>query len=288
MHDDEVLVSEELVRALLRAQFPRWSSLPVAAFAHGGTDHFIFRLGEELQVRLPKHAPSTGQVEKELRILPRLAPHLPVAVPEPLARGEPGEGYPFTWGIYRWLDGEPPGEASTQLAHDLAAFLRALQALPVEDEAPVITRGAPLARRDRSFREALAQLHGEIDVAAAEAAWERALAAPEHEAAPVLIHGDMLPANLLVRGGRLSAVLDWGIFGAGDPACDYLIAWSLLAPVRDAFRAAAGIDEATWARARGWALSHGVTALGYYLHTNPPMVEHARSAIAGVLADTDG
>jgi len=288
MHDDEVLVSEELVRALLRSQFPEWSELPVVPFAHGGADHFIFRVGDELQVRLPKHEPSTGQAEKEQRILPRLAPHLPVAVPEPIARGEPGEDYPFTWGVYRWLPGEPARKASVALARDVASFLHALQQVPVEGEGPVNSRGAPLARRDRAFRESLARLGDEVDCAAVASAWDAALAAPEWDGAPVLIHGDMLPANLLVRGGRLSAVLDWGIFGAGDPACDYLIAWSLLAPVRDAFRSAAGIDEATWARARGWALSHGVTALGYYLHTNPPMVQHARSAIAGVLADADG
>jgi aminoglycoside phosphotransferase (APT) family kinase protein len=288
MQSDEVRVSAELVRALLRAQFPQWSELPIVAFEHGGTDHFIFRVGDELQVRLPKHEPSTGQVEKEMRILPRLRSHLQVELPEPLARGLPGEGYPFTWGVYRWLAGAPPHEAAVELARDVAAFLRALQRIPVEDEAPVNTRGAPLAARDRQFRESLARLEGEVDTAAVASAWEVALAAPEWDRAPVLIHGDMLPANLLVRDGRLSAVLDWGIFGAGDPACDYLSAWSLLAPVREAFRSAAAVDDATWARARGWALSHGVIALPYYLHTNPPMVAHARSALAGVLADADG
>ena len=288
MHADEVRVSAELVRALLRRQFPEWSELPIVAFDHGGTDHFIFRLGGELQARLPKHEPSTGQVEKELRILPRLRPHLQVELPKPLARGLPGEGYPFTWGVYRWLPGEPPRDGSVELAGDVAGFLHALQQLPVEDEAPVNTRGAPLARRDRAFREALARLGGEVDTAAVASAWDAALAAPEWDGAPVLIHGDMLPANLLVREGRLSAVLDWGLFGAGDPACDYLIAWSLLAPVREAFRSAAAVDDATWARARGWALSHGVIALPYYKHTNPPMAAHARSAIAGVLADADG
>jgi aminoglycoside phosphotransferase (APT) family kinase protein len=288
MHLDEVPVSVELVRALLRAQFPEWSELPIIPFDHGGTDHFIFRIGDELQVRLPKHEPSTGQVEKELRILPRLRPHLQVELPEPLARGLPGEGYPFTWGVYRWLPGEQPREASVELARDVAAFLHVLQEIPVEDEGPVHTRGAPLARRDREVRDALARLPGDVDRAAVASAWDAALAAPDWDGAPVLIHGDMLPANLLVRDGRLAAVLDWGVFGAGDPACDYMIAWSLLAPVRGAFRAAAGLDDATWARARGWALSHGVIALPYYLRTNPPMAEHARSAIAGVLADTDG
>jgi aminoglycoside phosphotransferase (APT) family kinase protein len=288
MHADEVEISEDVVRALLRAQLPDWAELPIVAFDHGGTDHFIFRLGDELQVRLPKHEPSTGQVEKELRILPRLRPHLQVELPQPLARGLSGEGYPFTWGVYRWLPGEPPREGSVELAGDVAAFLHALQELPVEDEAPVNSRGAPLGRRDRAFREALTRLRDEVDTAAVASAWDAAMAAPEWDGAPVLIHGDMLPANLLLRDGRLSAVLDWGIFGAGDPACDYLIAWSLLAPVRGAFRSAAGVDDATWARARGWAVSHGVNALGYYLHTNPPMVAHARSAIAGVLADADG
>ena len=285
MHADEVDVDVALVRRMLRAQFPHWAELPIEQFDHGGTDHFIFRLGDELQARLPKHESSTGQVENELRALPRLRSHLPVELPQPLERGAPGGDYPFTWGVYRWLPGEPPREASEQLACDLAAFLRALQALPVEDEGPKHTRGAPLHRRDREFRRALARLDGEVDVHAVAAAWERALAAPEHDGPPVLIHGDMLPANLLVQDRRLSAVLDWGLFGAGDPACDYLSAWSLLAPVRGELRAAAHVDDATWERARGWALSYGVIALPYYLHTNAPMVAQARSSIAGVLAD---
>lgn len=285
MHADEVDVDVELVRRLLHAQFPQWAELPVEQFHHGGTDHFIFRLAGELQARLPKHAPSVGQVERELRALPRLRGQLLVELPEPLAAGEPGEGYPFTWGVYRWLAGEPPREPSADLARDIAAFLHALQEIPVVDEGPRSTRGAPLERRDPEFRKALARLDGVIDVAAVAAAWESALAAPAHGGPPVLIHGDMLPANLLVRDGRLSAVIDWGLFGAGDPACDYLSAWSLLAPVRNTFRAALDVDDTTWARARGWALSQGVIALPYYLHTNPPMVAHARSAIAGVLAD---
>lgn len=285
MHADEVDVDVELVRRLLGAQFPQWAELPIEPFRHGGTDHFIYRVGDGLQVRLPKHESSTGQVEKELRALPRLRPLLPVELPHPLACGEPGCGYPFTWGVYEWLTGEPPREGSAQLACDLAAFLQALQRLPVEGESPVNTRGAPLARRDDAFRSALAQLEGEVDVAAVLAAWERALAAPDHDGPPVLIHGDVLPANLLVRDAGLTAVLDWGLFGAGDPACDYLIAWTLLAPVRDAFRAALELDDATWEQSRGWALSHGVIALPYYLHTNPPMVGHARSAIANVLSE---
>lgn len=287
MHDDEVSVSAELVRALLCAQFPEWSELPIAALAHGGTDHFIFRLGDELQVRLPKHAPSTGQVEKETAVLPRLALYLPVAVPEPIARGEPAEGYPFTWGIYRWLEGEPPREPTPQLSRDLAAFIHALQQIDPADAPAPRHRGAPL-RDDRFIRDSIAQLAPDFDPDLVLREWERVLALPQWEGAPVWLHGDLLASNLLARGGRLVAVLDWGATCAGDPAVDYMIAWSLLAPVRVVFRGALDVDDATWARGRGWALWQAVAALPYYRNTNLPMAAHARSAIAGVLADTDG
>jgi aminoglycoside phosphotransferase (APT) family kinase protein len=287
MHVDEVAVSAELVHRLLEAQFPEWAELPLAPFAHGGTDHFIFRLGDELQVRLPKHEPSTGQVEKEMVVLPRLAPHLAVSVPEPLARGEPAEGYPFTWGVYRWLKGEPPRDATAQLARELAAFVNTLQRIDPADAPAPRHRGAPL-RDDGFIRKSIAQLAPDFDPGVVMREWERVLTAAPWDRAPVWVHGDLLASNVLVLRARLVAVLDWGGACAGDPAADYMIAWSLLAPVRDEFRAALDVDDATWARARGWALWQAAAALPYYRDTNPPMVEHARSALAGVLADTDG
>jgi aminoglycoside phosphotransferase (APT) family kinase protein len=287
MHPDEVDVSADLVRRLLETQFPDWAHLPLSPFEHGGTDHVIVRLGDELQVRLPKHEPSTGQVEKELELLPRLGPQLPVEIPRPLARGEPGEGYPFTWAVYRWLPGEPPREASVQLARELAEFIRALQRVDTAGAPPPRHRGAPL-RDDAFIRSSIAHLAPDFDADAVTHEWERVLALPQWDRAPVWLHGDLLASNVLVRGGRLVAVLDWGATCAGDPAADYMISWSLLAPVREAFRAALDVDDATWARGRGWALWQAVAALPYYRHTNPPMVAHARSAIAGVLADTDG
>lgn len=283
MHEDEVDVHADVVRALLAEQFPRWASLPIARVAHAGTDHHIFRIGDELQARLPKHAPSTGQYELEAALLPRLAPHLPVEVPVPVAQGEPGAGYPFTWGLYRWLPGAPPREATVQLAGDLAAFVGALQRIDTAGGTPGAWRGGPLARRDRATRAGLDWL-GDPH---ATAVWEAALAAPPWGREPVWLHGDVLEGNLLVRGGRLCAVIDWGCAVVGDPAFDYIAAWSLLAPVRSEFREAAGVDDATWTRARGLALSQAVVALPYYLHSAPAIVERSRTVVKEVAADAD-
>jgi aminoglycoside phosphotransferase (APT) family kinase protein len=286
MHDDEVGVDEPLVRALLAAQFPELAGLPLTHVAHGGTDHHLWRIGDELQMRLPKHAPSTGQAEKDEAILPRLAPHLPVAVPELVGHGAPGEGYPFAWAVYRWLPGEPPTAATPQLAEDVAGFIRALQRIDPTGGPPARRRGAPLARSDDAFfRSSLAQLTDEYDVPRLTALWERACAAPDWSGEPVWLHADILPSNLLVRDGRLAAVIDWGVACVGDPACDLMIAWSLLAPVRDTFRAAVGADDPTWERARGWAVWQATCALPYYRETNPPMVALARTVLGEVLAE---
>lgn len=284
MHADEIDVDADIVRALLREQFPDWAAWPPVRVQHGGTDHHIFRLGGELQARLPKHEPSTGQFEKESALLPLLAPSLPVDVPEPLALGRPGGGYPFTWGVYRWLPGEPPKEGTPELAHDLAGFLAALQQIDVAGAPPARHRGAPL--RDSEFtRSSLDQLADEFDVAALAGLWESALAEPPWDKAPVWLHGDLLAGNLLLRDGRLAAVLDWGPACAGDPACDYMVAWSLLSPVRDEFRRATGVDDATWNRARGWALWQATVALPYYRDTNPAMVAQSRGVIDELLRE---
>jgi aminoglycoside phosphotransferase (APT) family kinase protein len=203
-------------------------------------------------------------------------------VPEPLALGGPGEGYPFTWAVHRWLPGEPPREGTVQLAHDLAGFLAALQAIDAEGAPPARRRGAPL-RDDDFIRSSIARLAPEFDPAAVTREWERALELPQWDGPPVWLHGDLLPSNLLVRAGRLAAVLDWGAACAGDPACELLAAWSLLYPVRETFRAALGVDDATWERGRGWALWQAVAALPYYRETNPPMAAYARAVLTNVL-----
>ena len=294
MHADEADTDATLVRRLLAAQFPQWADLPIAPVASAGTDNALYRLGGDLVVRLPRIHWAVTLIDKECAWLPRLAPHLPLAIPVPLARGVPAEGYPWPWAVYRWLDGAdqtPQGEAALRrLAEDLAGFVAALQRIdptggPLAGS-PDADRGVPLAARDAATRAAIASLAGVLDTDALTQAWEVALAASAWPGPPVWFHGDLKPGNFLYQAGRLSTVIDFGCLGVGDPACDLQVAWNLLAgEARDAFRAALGVDDATWARGKGWALSVGVIALPYYQATNPDLAAISRRAIEAVLAD---
>ena len=284
MHENELPTDAALVRRLLAAQFPEWADLPVEHVPSSGTVNALYRLGDDMVVRLPRMDWGAGGVAKDREWLPRLAPLLPVPIPVPLAQGAPGREFPWEWGIYPWLEGEHPdcdGDAES-----LAAFVGALHRVDLAGGPPA-RRGRPLAEvQDESAREALLQLDGSIDVGAATAAWDAALEAPQWDGPPVWIHGDLLPANLLVRDGRLTGVIDWGSVGVGDPAVDMIAAWgALTADGRDDFRERLGVDDATWARGRGWALSIGLIALPYYVDTNPVFAETARRLIREVLAD---
>jgi aminoglycoside phosphotransferase (APT) family kinase protein len=294
MHVDEVDIDVSFVGRLLAAQLPQWAHLPLEPVCSAGTDNAIYRLGDDMAVRLPRIHGATGQVNKEHQWLPKLAPLLPLAIPVPLAKGTPGEGYPWHWSVYRWLEGEnvtierltDPGQAATELAQ----FITALQRIDPTGGPPPgphnFSRGEPLAMRDTRTRAAIATLHGTLDTDAATAAWEAALQAPAWPGPAVWIHGDLQPGNLLARQGRLSAVIDFGGLGVGDPACDLIVAWNLLsAGTRDVFRAALPVDDATWARGRGWALSVGLIALPYYQSTNPVLADISRRAIDEALAD---
>jgi len=293
LHANEVHTDVHLVRRLLEEQFPEWADLPVERHVTTGSDHVLYRLGDELVARLPRKARVDDQIDKERTWLPRLAPSLPCPVPVLLAKGPPGAGYPFSWSVCRWLEGDDvPAEGvdGEALAVDLAAFVRALGRIESAAGPRVglqnFLRGAPLARRDEATRAALAQLEGEIDTVAATAAWDEALRAPAWTGPPVWVHGDLTPENMLVRRGRLAAVLDFGCLGVGDPAVDVMVGWSVLSPeARAVFRAELGVDEATWSRGRGWALSTGLIALSYYAETHPPRAANARFRILQVLAD---
>jgi aminoglycoside phosphotransferase (APT) family kinase protein len=286
MHKDELDTDAVLVRRLLSRQFPHWADLPVERVSSSGTDNALYRLGDDMVVRLPRIHWAVGGVEKDVRWLPKLAPLLPAAIPVPLAEGAPAEGYPWTWGVYPWLEGENPSIAGAgSLTGDLAQFINALHRIdPLGG--PPSRRGAPLREvQDEWARAALAQLTGTIDVDAAAAAWDAALRAPPWPGPPVWVHGDLLPGNLLVQDGRLTGVIDWGLVGVGDPACDLIVAWVLPREARPGFRTALGVDDATWARGRGWALSMGLIALPYYIETNPVLAATARHLILEVLAD---
>jgi aminoglycoside phosphotransferase (APT) family kinase protein len=295
MHADEVDTDAALVGRLLAAQFPHWAGLPVEPVRPVGTDNALYRLGDDMVVRLPRRERTTGTLERERRWLPKLAPLLPLAVPIPLAEGMPADGYPFAWSVYSWLEGENATvERVTdlrRLATDLAQFIAALQRIDPTGGPPPgehnFFRGEPLARRDEATRASITALGAAIDVGAVTAAWEAALRAPGWERRPVWIHGDLDARNLLVRDGRLGAVIDWGCLGVGDPACDVMVAWKILSEdTRDILRTELSVDEATWARGRGWALSQALNALSYYtMETNPILVLEARRWLAEALAD---
>jgi aminoglycoside phosphotransferase (APT) family kinase protein len=282
MHADEVAIDEALVRRLVAAQFPDWAGLPLEPVLPRGTDNALYRLGDDMVVRLPRRERTAETLAKERRWLPRLAPLLPVAVPVPVADGTPGEGFSFAWCVYSWLEGETAPLAD---AVDLAEFIAALQRIDPSGGPPPgehnFFRGAPLATRDAATRASIAALG--IDGAV----WESAIRAPEWDRAPVWIHGDLDARNLLVHDGCLSGVVDWGGLGVGDPACDVMVAWKALSPEgREKFRAELEVDNATWTRARGWAISTAVNALTYYTEeTNAALVREACRWLAEALDD---
>ncbi len=289
MHADEVATDPCLVRRLLAAQFPDWADLTIEPVTSAGTDNAIYRLGTGMVVRMPRIGWAVEQIEKDHRWLPRLSPQLPLAIPVPLRTGTPGEGYPYPWAVHRWLEGgnamDEPVADPRRAATDLGMFVLAMQRLDASN-GPPSTRGGPLAAQDDGVRAAMGKLHDVIDIGATTAAWEAAVAAPVWKGRPVWTHGDLLPGNLLVRQGRLSAVIDFGVAGVGDPAVDMLAAWSFLTPgTREVFRTVVGVDDATWSRGRGWALCFGLNALPYYRHTNPVLAGIAQRTIDAVVAD---
>jgi aminoglycoside phosphotransferase (APT) family kinase protein len=287
MHTDELEIDEPLVRRLLAAQFPAWGDLPLRRIEPSGTVNAVFRLGDELSVRLPRRDGPTEPGSRELDWLPKLAPLLPVEVPVAVAQGRPSDDYPWFWEIHTWVEGEtlPVDEIDAlQAARDLAALVEALQQVSPA-EAPR-GRGIPLAERDREVRYWLTRFDGDRAV---RAAWERALAAPPWNGRPAWHHGDLDARNWLVRDGRIRGVIDWGAMGIGDPACDVMVAWKLhSAAARDAFRAALPTDDATWERARGWVLSQAVAILAYYTPANNSILFHeAESWLALALSESE-
>ena len=289
MHADEIETDIELVRRLLAGQFPQWADLPIDPVASYGTDHDIYRLGDHLAARLPRIGWATRQAAIEAEWLPKLAPHLPLALPVQLAMGHPAEGYPFDWSVYKWLPGENANGTIgdlDQAAVDLAAFVRQVDPTGAHPRPPG-GRGGPLAEGDEQVRRSIAQLGDRIDGDVTLRSWQESLNASAWDGGEVWVHGDLLPGNLLVVDGRLSAVIDFGGLNVGDPACDLQPAWNVFAGdscMR--FRAELEVDDASWLRGRGWALYQAVSALAYYWDTNPGMIRQAAHALAQVLADS--
>lgn len=309
--DGRAGIDAALVRRLVSTQFPQWRDLPVSPVAVEGWDNRTYRLGDELTVRLPTAAGYVPAVAKEHEWLPRLAPHLPVAIPPIRALGAPGKGYPFPWSVRGWLPGTAADRARIDdlpgFAVSVAEFIRALQRCdatggPLAGEhswyrgvspayydeetrrclAALEGRTAP---EDRTALEGRAALEGRIDTALAAEVWEAALDTA-WRGAPVWFHGDIASGNLLVVGGKLYAVIDFGTSGVGDPACDLVIAWTMFdGESRRAFREAVDQDDAMWARARGWALWKAVLVMTDSIDTDAALAAMHQRVVEAVLAD---
>lgn len=289
-----ITVEPNQVRRLVHEQCPQWATLPVAPVENGGWDNWTFHLGGSMLLRLPSAQEYSLAVEKEHRWLPVLAPHLPRPIPVPLVKGGPGAGYPFSWSVYEWIDGVPASFDTVVdpigFAEDVADFVAALQGIDAtggpQPGRHNWFRGATLRTFDAQTHSALADLDGHIDSELALEIWTRALES-QWDGVDVWFHGDLAQGNILLDGGHLSAVIDFGTCGVGDPACDLAIAWTLLsAEGRGAFRERLSVDDELWARGRGWALWKTLVTCANSMDESDAEAVHARRVLAEILADS--
>ena len=288
MHEGEIGIDSGLVKSLLTEQFPELAEREINLVHSTGTVNAMYRLGDDLCVRLPRLERWAEGIHNEWAWLPRLAPHISLHIPKPIALGSPTQGYPCVWAVYEWIEGTPYQENlindERQAAADLVNFILELRSADQEG-AP---RGGrrPLRELDADTRSAIEASHGMIDTQAASAAWACSMEAPAWDGKPVWLHGDLLKSNLLVQDGHLCAVIDFGGVGIGDPAMDVVPAWSVFNTAgREVFRQGLDVDDATWSRARGYALHQAVMIIPYYAKTNPAFVSMAKRTVNEVLAD---
>ncbi|MGI8457072.1 MAG: aminoglycoside phosphotransferase family protein [Propionibacteriaceae bacterium] len=292
MHADELAIDASLVETLLAEQFPQFADRTLRPVRSTGTVNAIYRLGDDLCVRLPRLARWATDLEREWQWLPRLAGRTTLEIPSPVLLGSPTDRFPCAWTILRWIEGEPyadhrvaGGAAAARAGHDLARFVTELRRVDLAEAPPAGRR--PLRELDVETRSAITAGAGVIDADAALQAWGRALEAPGWDGVRVWIHGDLLRPNLLVRDGRLSAVIDFGGAGVGDPAMDVIAAWSVFGPSgRRRFRETLAVDDGTWERARGVALHQAAMIVPYYRDSNPAFVASAVRTIEQILGAT--
>ncbi|MFD8478481.1 aminoglycoside phosphotransferase family protein [Kitasatospora sp. NPDC059673] len=299
LHEDEFPADEALVRRLLAEQRSEWAELPIRA-AGSGTDNRMFRLGGELLVRLPRTPGTAEAVRKEQRWLPRLAPELACEVPEPVHEGVPGGGFPLPWSVYRWIEGTEPGPGSVPdwgaFGAELAGAVRSLHTAPLPPEAERgglhWYRGGELTpcadRVDECFAQARTLPGLDLDLDRLQAIWRGALDLPAPAGPRVWLHGDLKPSNLLVRDGRLHAIIDFGGLSIGFPDAEHAPLWDMPAAARHAYRDALGVNEPTWQRACGWAVAVAISGVPYYWHTDPAFVAECVARLRAVLDDPAG
>lgn len=278
-------IDERLVTALLAAQCPELAALPVRIVGNGW-DNTIARAGDEWMVRMPRRAAAAELIVNEQTWLPLLAPSLPLDVPVPWFCGVADEQYPWAWSVCRWLPGETaaaaPPVGAAAAARALAAFIGALHQ-PAPADAPTNPfRGVALQQRAAAVHERVERLGAVIDGPLVLQTWERLRATPVWDGPPLWLHGDLHPSNMLTNEGRLSAVIDFGDICAGDPGTDLALAWMMFGPAeREMFRSVTQVNDHTWQRAAGWALSLSLAYLTADDTTSMPAI--GRTTLAAVL-----
>ena len=294
MHEHELKIDEHLVHTLIKEQCLSWVHLPLTSVASSGTDNALFRLGNDYVVRLPRVEWNPGSndknIDKEYEWIRKIAPGLKTPISEPLFKGHSTDFYPWPWIVAKWNEGNNPVfEKDNEyqfLAKDMAGFLSDLHGMLLAN-GPFSRRGVPLTEPDldAETRQAISALEGEVDIVSVTSLWSQLTHVPAWNKEPVWIHGDFLPGNILVQNNRLAAVIDFSDLGIGDPACDLIIAWSLLnSHSRQCFKdSLEHIDDDTWERGRGWALSIALIMLPYYKNSNPALATLARRMIEHVL-----
>ncbi len=299
LHENEIEVDEALVRSLLAAQCPQWAQLPLAP-AGEGTDNTMYRLGDDLLVRLPRTADKARAVRKEQEWLPRLAPLLTCAIPEPIHVGTPTNFFPLAWSIYRWIDGEVAGPDTVRdwpaFGSDLAAIVRELHGIDLMGATRTGElswyRGGSLRAHDEwtteNFGICRTVVGAELDIDALEQMWRAALTLPDSAKPHVWLHGDLKPTNLLAKEGKLHAVIDFGALSVGLPDAEHSTVWDLPAPARQVYWNTLDIDDHTWTRARAWAIAVGINGMSYYWNTYPAFVAECRARLEEILADAAG
>jgi aminoglycoside phosphotransferase (APT) family kinase protein len=296
MHADQLSVPLETVRELVDRQFPEWRSLPIRAIPSQGTVNAIFRIGERLAARFPLRGSDVGLALQELKseadAARELAGRTPFPTPEPVALGEPGAGYPLPWSVQTWLPGvvataEDPGE-SVAFAHDLAEFIRGVRAIDTRGRTfSGEGRGGDPRTHDAWMRTCFEQSEQLLDVPRLRRMWTVMRGLPPCVAADhVMTHGDLIPGNVLVSGGRLTGIIDVGGLRPADPALDLVGAWHLLeAGPRRVFRADLECDDLEWERGKVWAFEQAMGVVWYYAESNPAMSRMGRRTVERILAD---
>jgi len=296
LHQDEVPVDEALVRSLLEAQCPEWAGLPLSP-AGAGTDNVMYRLGDDLLVRIPRTADNGQAIRKEQEWLPRLAPLLACPVPEPVHAGTPTDVFPLVWSVYRWIDGDEAGPETVRdwaaFGADLALVVRELHRTDLmgatREGGLSWYRGGNLGPCDQwisgCFDDCRTTVGSDLDVDTLEQLWRAALALPEPSGPHVWLHGDLKPTNLLVRDGKLRAVIDFGGLSVGFPDAEHATLWDLPPQARHAYWDTLNLDDLAWARARAWAIAVGVSGISYYWRTFPAFVAECRARLQAILTD---